>query len=106
MNYRVRALSIGTRKEGFAEFKKIGADAAGCNIMINKTLPLALKVKGISLIAANILKQEMLSRGGDVVTSREILCSTEGKTDVIILATGESIKSLIKKIKILNLWIL
>jgi len=99
MNYKVRALSIRTRKEGLAEFKKIGADAAGCNIMTNKTLPLVLKIKGISMIAANILKQEMLSRGGDVVTSRETLCSTEGKTDVIILATRESIKSLIKKIK-------
>jgi len=99
MNYKVRALSIRTRKEGFAEFKKIGADAAGCNIMTNKTLPLVLKIKGVSLIAANILKQEMLSRGGDVVTSREILCSTEGKTDVIILATRKSIKSLIEKIK-------
>ena len=37
MNYKVRALSIRTKEEGFAEFKKIGADAAGCNIMINKT---------------------------------------------------------------------
>ena len=40
MNYRVRALNIKTKEEGLAEFKKIGADTVGQNIMVNKILKL------------------------------------------------------------------
>ena len=100
MNYKIRALNIKTKKEGLAEFKKIGADAVGQNIMVNKIFTFVLKVKGIDIKAANILKQEMLSRGGDVVTSRETLYGAEGRTDIIILGTRKSIKSLIEKIKV------
>lgn len=100
MNYKVRALNIKTKEEGLIEFKKIGADATGRNIMVNKIQNFALKIKDIDTRAANILKQEMLSRGGDVVTSREALYGNGGKTDIIILGTRKSIKSLIEKIKI------
>ena len=99
MNYKVRVLNIKTKEEGLAEFKKIGADTAGCNIMVNKIFNFALKIKDIDVRAANILKQEALSRGGDVVTPRRALYGTRGKTDVIILGTRKGIKSLIEKIK-------
>ena len=100
MSYKVRKLDIKTRKQGMEEFSRIGATIQGQRIMINKIFPLALKVKGINPRAAEILKQEMLSRMGDVVTSRDSLVLKEGSTDVIILGTEKSIKSLIEKLKI------
>jgi len=80
------------------EFGLIGATIPGQHIMVNKIFPLALKVRAVKTRAADILKQEMLSRMGDVVTSRDNLIKMEGLTDVIILGTEKSIKSLAEKI--------
>jgi dihydropteroate synthase len=100
MSYKIRKLEIKTRKQGLDEFNRIGATIQGQRIMANKIFPLILKVKDINPRAAEILKQEMLSRMGDVVTSRDSLVLKDGSTDVIILGTGKSIKSLIEKLKI------
>jgi len=105
MNYKIRALNIKNRQEGLKEFKKIGATSEGAEIMVEKIFPLSLKVRGVNPIAANILKQEMLARGGDVVISRDTLIglreieNKDTKTDVLILGNINSIKSLIDKIE-------
>jgi dihydropteroate synthase len=99
MKYKIRALYVKTEEEGLKEFKRIGASDIGSRIMVGKIFPLSLKIRGISPVAANILKQEMLARGGDVVTSRTSLTETEGKADIIIQGSVSSIKDLITKIK-------
>lgn len=99
MKFKIRALNIKTRQEGLKEFEKIGATAAGSRIMVDKIFQISLKVRGINPLAANILKQEMLARGGDVVTSRDSLMKTGSKADVIIQGTIKSVRSLISKIK-------
>jgi len=55
--------------------------------MSSKLFNLVLKIKNVDNRAANILKQEMLSRNGEVVTCRETLSSCEGKSDIIIFGT-------------------
>lgn len=105
MNYKIRELNIKSRQEGLKEFRKIGVTSEGAEIMVEKIFPLSLKVRGVNLIAANILKQEMLARGGDVAISRDALMGLREKenkdtrTDVIILGNIKSIKSLIDKIE-------
>lgn len=83
-----------------AEFGIIGSTVPGQHIMANKFFPIALKVKGVKARAANILKQEMLSRMGDAVISRENLLKVESLTDVIIFGTEKSLRSLAEKIKL------
>lgn len=105
MKFKIRALDIKTRPEGMKECKKIGATPAGSRIMIEKIFPISLKIRGINPLGANILKQEMLSRGGDVVTSRNTLIEAgsraeiKGKSDIIIQGTVKTIESLTDKIK-------
>ena len=99
MGYKIRKLNLKTKKQGLEEFGKIGASLPGQHIMVNKIFPLALKVKDVDVRAANILKQEMLSRGGDVVTSRQSLIKSEGLVNIIILGTEKAILSLTDKIK-------
>ena len=99
MKFKIRALNIKTTEEGLKEFKKIGASNTGSHIMVGKVFPMSLKVRNISPVAAGILKQEMLARGGDVVTSRDSLTETKGKTDIIIQGSPSSIESVIAKIK-------
>ena len=100
MRYKIRALDIKNRAEGMSEFEKIGSTVPGQKIMVDKLFPLAVKVKGLKVLAINILKQEMLARGGDVVTSRDTLLETRGTTDVIIEGHQKSFKSLIPKLKV------
>lgn len=99
MKYKIRVLQIRSKKEGIAEFEKVGSTAAGNKIMINKAFPLSIKIKQVNPVAANILKQEMLARDGDVITSRSILSEKRAKTDIIIQGTRKSITSLVKKIR-------
>ena len=99
MKYKIRALDIKNRAEGMSEFEKIGSTVAGQKIMVEKLFPLAVKVKGLKVLAINILKQEMLARGGDVVTSRDTLLETKGTTDVIIEGQKKSFESLIPKLR-------
>ena len=105
MKFKIRALDIKTRLEGLKESSKIGATPAGSRIMIEKIFPISLKIRGINPLGVNILKQEMLARGGDVVTSRNTLMEagsrteTKGKSDVIMQGTIKTIESLIDKIK-------
>ncbi len=99
MKYRIRALNIKNRQEGLKEYKKVGASPDGSRLMIDKIFPVSLKIRGVSPLAANILKQEMLARGGDVVTSRNTIRGDSKKTDIIIQGTTKKIESLIIKIK-------
>jgi dihydropteroate synthase len=99
MRYKIRALDIKNRAEGMSEFEKIGSTVAGQKIMVEKLFPLAIKVMGLNVSAINILKQEMLARGGDVVTSRDTLLETKGTTDVIIEGQQKSFESLIPKLR-------
>ena len=100
MRYSIRALNIKNRQEGFSEFEKIGSTLPGQKIMVDKIFPLAVKVKGLKSVAINILKQEMLARNGDVVTSRDILLEREDTPDIIIEGTYRSFEGLIDKLKV------
>jgi len=100
MRYTIRALDIKSRQEGMSEFARIGSTLPGQKIMVDKIFPLALKVKGVRPAAINILKQEMLARNGDVVTSRDMLLQKEGTADIIIEGTYKSFAGLIEKLKL------
>jgi len=98
MKYEIREIFEDSVEQAFNDFKDIGATIPGSRIMADKLDIVILKVKDIDTRAANILKQEMLARSGDVVTTRDVLSSLGSKTDVIILGNRKSFDSLIKKL--------
>ena len=63
----------------------IEVDPYGVDIMLPKTITHLLKINSISNIAANILKQEMLSLGADVAVARDALTGRNRKTDCLII---------------------
>lgn len=99
MAYLIRQLDIRDKDDAVSEFNKINATKAGIEIMSLKSVNLFLKIRGLNNKAANILKQEMLVRGGDVVLSREAIYKSDGSTDIIIFGTSKNILSLAEKIK-------
>ena len=82
-----------------AEFERIGVEEAGQNIMAKKAGILLIKAYGLSATAANILKQEFLSAGGDVAVHRGCISGEIKTSDALIMATEKTIRIVAKKLK-------
>lgn len=98
MKNRIRPLSVTSLPEAEDCLKKIGVEPYGIASMGPKMRHWNLLVEGLKPKVANIIKQEMLSLGGDAAVSRGTVdCSIE-KTDVLIMGTGKQILRFIDKI--------
>lgn len=86
-------------KDLIEEFKKIGVDWGGIKIMRPKGSLKAVKISALPVFLANILKQQMLSLGGDAAISRGSITGQSKVTDCIILGTPSQLTSLNQKLK-------
>jgi dihydropteroate synthase len=94
----IRCLQITNTREATHHMEKVGVDVTGLRLMQGKTLHFNLKVEGIDPRTANLLKQEMLSLGGDVaVDGRGLDCSIP-LTDTLLMGTQKQIEKLILKL--------
>ncbi|MFZ5900323.1 dihydropteroate synthase [Desulforudis sp. 1088] len=100
MRWQVRPVSVTNTEEARREIALVGADDWGCKIMAPKAVYRLLKVTGLAPWQANILKQEMLARGGEAAVSRGCInCSVES-TDVLLMGTVTHYRSLARKLLI------
>ena len=97
--FNVRILNLDSPARIRAEMKKVGASPPGVSLMAPKASFRTVKAEGLNFAAANIIKQEMLARGGEVVTSRAVYSSKESDSDVLILGTLRQFENLIKKLR-------
>jgi dihydropteroate synthase len=94
----IRCLHITTVREALHEMGKVGVDATGIKLMTGKTLHYNFKIEGIDPRTANLLKQEMLSVGGDAALDRKGLdCSAES-TDAILMGNQNQFEKLTLKL--------
>jgi dihydropteroate synthase len=95
---RFRILAVTSLPEAEDCLKKIGVEPYGIASMGTKMSHLNLLIEGLKPKVANIIKQEMLSLGGDAAVSRgSVDCSIE-KTDVLIMGTGKQVLRFIEKV--------
>ncbi len=95
----IRCLHITSANEAIQQMKKVGVDPTGVKLMEGKTLHFNLKVEGIDPRTANLLKQEMLSMGGDVaVDGRGLDCSTL-QTDALLMGNQKHFEKLTLKLE-------
>jgi len=80
------------------ELAAIGVSPAGVECMKDKARFYCLKVKEISCKSANILKQEMLSRGGEAAVNAQTVYA-QGKTDVLLMGTRLQLLYLAEKLE-------
>ncbi len=78
----------------------IGCEHAGHKIMQKKGKIYIFSVKHIPLQALHILKQELLSTGGDLATPKEAILCQEGFYNAIIIATKSQLLRVIDKCRI------
>ncbi len=93
-----RILYIKNLNDARNELKKINVSSQGVEVMATKALGSVIKLTDVKIGAANILKQEMLSLGGDAAVARGVVNGAIEKTDVILLGNASKIKKLIKKL--------
>jgi len=94
-----RILEIKSQAEAKAAINKIGCDPGGLGIMIPKAVHRVVKVENIRPQAAQILKQEMLSKGGEVAVPRGVIGCSVDLCDVLLLGTKRQYSELCKKLK-------
>ena len=92
-------LKIKKLKDAEEEIKKLNVNETGVKIMAYKAVHMCVKFKDVETKTANLLKQEMLSRGGDVAVSRKAGSFEAEETDIIIMGTLAQFVRLIKKMK-------
>jgi len=78
--------------------REINVDPYGIKIMLPKAQTYILKLNSLSNISANILKQEMLSLGGDVAVARGALTGKVKKTDCLIIGNLAQLNRLSEKL--------
>jgi len=87
MTYSARVIRIDGPAAAEREMLGIKADPKGAKIMAAKAVFRAVKITGVPVTAANILKQDMLARGGEAATSAGTINHSVEVTDVILLGT-------------------
>ncbi len=98
LGHNVRVVEINDCSEARPAIKEVGADATGIKWMAPKAVHRVLKVEGLPLRAAVILKQEMLSRGGEAAISREAGGLRAERTDVLLMGTLRQYEEVCKKL--------
>lgn len=80
------------------EIKKIGSDPYSLDIMAPKMILRIIKLKNIVLQDAIIIKQDMLSVGGEVAVPRNTFELKEEKADILIIGTIKQLRDLVEKL--------
>ncbi|HZK44273.1 MAG TPA: dihydropteroate synthase [Syntrophomonadaceae bacterium] len=93
------AVLIRDRVEARQFIKSIGTDKKAPAYMEPKAVYRTIKLKNISCQAANLIKQEMLSKGGEAAVSKETIFA-QGHTDALLMGTIKHYRLLIKKLKL------
>ncbi|HZK25584.1 MAG TPA: hypothetical protein VFC74_09410 [Oscillospiraceae bacterium] len=96
----VTELKITNQSQAKKEIAKVGASTVSINIMAPKAVFRVIKITGISPIAANILKQEMLSKGGEAAVPAGAINCKEPSCDVIMMGTLQQFRKVIRSLRI------
>ena len=99
MKNLVHVIEIEDRQNSRKYMEQVGVHEKGISIMAPKAQFRTVKIKDLPVTAANIIKQEMLVRGGDVATAYGAVNHSVSRTDVLIFGTELQLKSLIKKLR-------
>ncbi|MCX5833077.1 MAG: dihydropteroate synthase [Deltaproteobacteria bacterium] len=94
----MRYLQISSPAEATRCLKEIGVDPYGIEAMVPKMSGMNIRLDDIKPAVANIIKQEMLSLGGDAAVSRGTIDCTVRRTDIILMGTEKQIARFTEKI--------
>ncbi|MBW2306812.1 MAG: dihydropteroate synthase [Deltaproteobacteria bacterium] len=100
MSVPIHHLEVANLREARSYLEEVGVDEGGIRIMTPKMIHLKLKIKSRKAQAANILKQSMLSLGGDAAVSRQAAAMGEEATDVVLMGDLRHFQALWPKLRV------
>ncbi len=83
-----------------AELERVGAQTPGQQIMWRKASFLPIRLEGLTCVSANVLKQEMLARGGDCAVHRDCLTLDCEETSALLIGTRAQYGDLLEKLRL------
>jgi len=96
--YLPEFVEIKTKKQAVKEMEKIGA--SGIDIMLPKSIFRVVKLHSVRNAIANIIKQEMLSIGGEAAVNKGTVNCSVPETDILLMGTLKHYDLLIRKLRI------
>lgn len=98
--FRASLLSIRSPEEANNLLASVSVDPGGIGMMAAKMQTCCIRIYDVECRQANILKQEMLSIGGDCAVARGTVACSIPKTDIIIIGTKKQLHMLCQKLKL------
>lgn len=96
----LRLIDIASSEEAVRELSAIGVDTTGIKLMVPKMTHLNIRLDGITCAQASVLKQDMLSIGGDAAIHSRAVNFKVDRTDCILMGTSKQFERLAKKLRI------
>jgi len=97
-SHNLRFVSINSLQNAKEEIQKIGSDPKSINIMAPKAVSKVIKLENVILQDAIIIKQDMLSIGGEVAIPKEAFDLKDKSADILIIGTIKQLNELVKKL--------
>ena len=91
-------IDVKTLDDAKNEIKKIGSDPHSIEIMAPKAILRVIKLENVVLQDAIIIKQDMLSIGGEVAVPRNTFELHDKTGDILVIGTLKQHNELIKKL--------
>ena len=91
-------IDVKTVQDVKKEIQKIGSDPKGIEIMAPKAISKIIKFEDVVLQDAIIIKQDMLSIGGEVAIPKDAFDLKERRADILIMGTIKQLHELIGKL--------
>jgi dihydropteroate synthase len=95
----LKIIKIRDSAQAVEVFNSIGVDPYGITAMKEKTIGLNVLLANQPCRIANVIKQEMLSVGGDAAVARGSVACSIKRTDILIMGSLKQIQTLITKIE-------
>lgn len=96
--YNLRWLKIDSLLQAERALSQVGVDLGGLPYMNGKALTKPIKLENVPAPVALILKQEMLSLGGDAAVHKDLLDSGSPEGDVLLLGNYKQLTKLADKL--------
>jgi len=92
-------IRIDSLEDARKNIEKIGSDQKSIEIMAPKALLKVIKLENVVLQDAIIIKQDMLSIGGEVAIPKDAFELKERHADILIMGTVKQLHEVVEKLK-------
>jgi len=96
--YNLHIVDVKTFQDAKREIQKIGSDPKSIEIMAPKAVSKVIKLENVLLQDAIIIKQDMLSIGGEVAVPKNTFELHDETGDILIMGTLKQLHELVEKL--------